>query len=40
MFATRSSRRRGIAYVLLVAISLLLVALSGSGALVDLRAGV
>lgn len=40
MFATRSSRRRGIAYVLLVAISLLLIALSGSGALADLRAGI
>ncbi|HEY8167518.1 MAG TPA: rod shape-determining protein MreC [Candidatus Limnocylindrales bacterium] len=39
MFTTRSSRRRGIAYVLLVAISLLLLALSGSGALADLRAG-
>ena len=39
MFATRSSRRRGIIYVLLVAISLLLLALSGSGALSDLRAG-
>jgi rod shape-determining protein MreC len=40
MFATRSSRRRGIVYVLLVAISLLLIALSGSGALADLRAGI
>jgi rod shape-determining protein MreC len=40
MFATRSSRRRGIAYVLLVAVSLLLIALSGSGALTDLRAGI
>lgn len=39
MFATRSSRRRGIVYVFLVAISLLLIALSGSGALGDLRAG-
>ncbi len=40
MFATSSGRRRGIAYVLLVAASLLLIALSGSGALVDLRAGI
>jgi len=40
MFASRSSRRRGIAYVLLVAVSLLLIALSGSGSLSDLRAGI
>jgi hypothetical protein len=40
MFATSSGRRRGIVYVLLVAASLLLIALSGSGALVDLRAGI
>jgi rod shape-determining protein MreC len=40
MFATRASRRRGIAYVLLLAASLLLLALSGTGALTPLRAGV
>ncbi|HVQ23410.1 MAG TPA: hypothetical protein VMT36_09060, partial [Candidatus Saccharimonadia bacterium] len=40
MFATSSGRRRGIAYVLLIAASLLLIALSGSGALGDLRAGI
>jgi rod shape-determining protein MreC len=40
MFATRASRRRGIAYALLLAASLLLLALSGAGALTQLRAGV
>ena len=40
MFATRASRRRGIAYVLLVAISLLLIGSGGSGLMLDLRAGV
>ena len=40
MFATRASRRRGIAYALLLAASLLLLALSGAGALTPLRAGV
>ena len=40
MFATRASRRRGIAFVVLVAFSLLLLAFSGSGVLSDLRAGV
>ena len=40
MFATRASRRRGIAYALLVAASLILLALSGTGPMGELRAGV
>ncbi|KRT64488.1 MAG: rod shape-determining protein MreC, rod shape-determining protein MreC [Chloroflexi bacterium CSP1-4] len=40
MFATRASRRRGIAYALLVAASLILLALSGTGLMGELRAGV
>jgi len=40
MFATRASRRRGIAYVLLIVASLMLLTLSGTGVLAPLRAGV
>jgi rod shape-determining protein MreC len=40
MFASRASRRRGIAYVLLLGASLLLLGLSGAGLLTQLRAGV
>ena len=40
MFASRASRRRGITYAILLAASLLLLTLSGTGVLVPLRAGI
>lgn len=40
MFATRAGRRQGIAYVALLAASLLLLAFSSSGPLIELRRGV
>ena len=40
MFATRASRRRGLAYVVLIAVSLVLLAVSGTPPVQDLRAGV
>jgi rod shape-determining protein MreC len=40
LFASRAGRRRGIAYVILLAASVLLLALSGTGLLAPLRAGI
>lgn len=40
MFATRASRRRGIAYALLIAASLVLIALGNTAPMQELRAGV
>jgi len=40
MFATRASRRHGIAYAVLIAASLMLLGLSGTGLMGELRAGV
>jgi rod shape-determining protein MreC len=40
MFATRASRRRGLAYVVLIAVSLVMLAVSGTPPVQQLRAGV